>query len=185
MKYKSNTYFIIVLTSLLLLACEREDKETDDYQILASLLNSSFGKETDEENRKFCIDVEEGFHSLLFITNTTLEKKAFEALRNYLEKEQLTEFYLDDFDDTELWDLKKITNYRRYKLKEFNSQSLKSPYIGKLQVSNIVYNPAYDKAIVYLSFLCSDVDKCGFSAIYQLKKEEKWIFEKETILAVF
>ncbi|XLS28616.1 hypothetical protein ACJD0Z_15625 [Flavobacteriaceae bacterium M23B6Z8] len=183
--YRLKVFFSILLLQLVLVSCEKETRETDDYQIITSILNASFSKETDQENRKFCENSDASYGSLLLEQETTLKPDIYRAIENHIKNEQLTDFSITDFKTSTFWDIKKITGYQRYRLKAFTSQSLTAPYIGKLKTSNISYNPTFDKALVYVAFYCSDDSHCGFSTLYQLKKEEKWIFEKETILSVF
>ena len=96
----------------------------------------------------------------------------------------LTEFYpqinsslLKDLNKKIKIDINKIKGYYRYQLIDLCNDKNKKEVIGTVTFSSISYSENYKKAIFFVKYLCGG--HCGFGKLFYLKKEQKWLIEKE------
>jgi len=172
---KIKSSLVIILLALLFLTCKSKNHESDDYQILSAVLNSSFGNESDEENGLYWIDETKNYHSLLLLNHTNLIEPDLEMINIHLTFGNVPGFSLNDFKKKHRWDIEKINDFNRYTLEVKTNQKIKTPYIGMVQISAISYNKNMDEAIVYTSFLCAGNGECGVGLLFHLKKRGKWV----------
>ncbi|MDY8137502.1 hypothetical protein [Aquimarina sp. 2201CG5-10] len=178
MKNKIGFYIGIFFFILFLFSCNSKSNELEEYIIISEIINHSYGKKSDDENRLGWIDSTKTYNSLLVLDHTNLREFDLETLNQYLIFNNLKDFSIEDFKVKKKWDMTKIKEFNRYKLEVMNGQSIKSPYIGMIQISSISFNKEINKAIVYTSFLCSGNADCGEGLVYHLKKGNKWEVKK-------
>ncbi|MBL7472077.1 hypothetical protein [Robertkochia sediminum] len=184
MRPKIKSFLLFTLFVTITLSCKKKHHESDDYEILSAVLNYAFGNESDLENGQGWIDETKEYHSLLLLNHTNLRSFDIESIDAYLTLREISEFTIEDFKLKHRWNIEKIKDYKRYRLVAESDQNIRSPYIGMVQISSISYNQNFDKAIIYISFLCAGNGDCGFSSILHLKKDKNWVIEKEEILSV-
>lgn len=165
---------VIILLALLFLTCNSKNHESDDYEILSAVLNSSFGNESDKENGLYRIDETKDYHSLLLLNHTKLIEPDFEMINIHFSIGNVSDFSINDFKKKHKWDIEKINDFHSYTLEVKTNQNIKTPYIGRVQISAISYNKNMDEAIVYTSFLCAGNGNCGVGILFHLKKQGKW-----------
>lgn len=175
MNSKLKSSFVLIILALLFLTCKSKNHESDDYEILSSVLNFSFGNESDDENGIYWIDETKEYHSLLLLNHTSLVEPDLAMINSYLTFGNFSGFSINDFKKKHRWDIEKINDFKRYTLEVKTNQNIKTPYIGKVQISAISYNKNMDEALVYTSFLCAGNGACGAGLIFHLKKEDKWV----------
>ena len=169
---------VIILLALLFSTCKSKNHESDDYEILSAILNSSFGNESDEENGLYWIDETKDYHSLLLLNHTKLIEPDLGMINIYLTFGDVSGFSINDFKKKHRWDIEKINDFNRYTLEVKTNQNIKTPYIGMVQISAISYNKNMDEAIVYTSFLCAGNGDCGVGLLFHLKKQGNWVVIK-------
>lgn len=151
-----------------------QNSNKDEYEIVSKILSKSYGHESNELNGLGWMNDGQDYTSILLLNHTVLKDWDMKLIREYIERNQINEFDLIEFQIRNSWDINKIQGFSRYKIEELNKQNNHSQYIGLVQISNIVFAENKNNAIVYTSFLCAENGDCGIGQIFHLVKNNNW-----------